>query len=239
MQFYSKCGVVTPYCDRFKKLTLLCEGFKPDVPVVSPVVSTPWFPFVESMLFLLPLPDLLLKITLEMLPFCCFLSWYPVVYFRGILLWFPFEVSFHGILLWYPFMVSCCFLSWYPFVVSTMVSSLWCPPPGVMVSTLWCCGVHSVVSWCPPRGVVVSTPWCHGVHHVVLWCPPHGVMVSTPWCCGVHPVVSWCPPHGVVVSTPWCHGVCVVSCLVCGLKLDWKCYPSWCPPCLAWLVAQN
>ena len=163
MQFYSKHGVVTPYCNRLKKLTLLCEGFKPDVPrcfpcgihpVVSPVVSTLWFPFVVSLLFPLPLPDLSLK--MEMLPFHCFLSWYPVVYFCGILLWFL-------------FMVSCCFLSWC-LVVS----------------------FHGILSWYPP------------------WCPA----------CGVHPLVSWCPPCGVVVSTPWCHGVFVVSCLVCGLKLD-------------------
>ena len=197
VQFYLKHGVVTPHCNGLKKLTLLCEGFKPDVPhcfpcgihpVVSPVVSTPWFPFMVSMLFSLPLPDLLLKIRLEMLPFHCFLLWYPVVYFRGILLWFSFVVSVHGVLL-FPFVVSFCGVLLFPFMVSTVVSSLWCPPHGVMVSTPWCHGVHPVVSWCPPCGVVVSTPWCHGVHPMVSWCPPHGVVVSTPWCCGLNPMV--------------------------------------------------
>ena len=37
---------------------------------------------------------------------------------------------------------------------------------------------------------------------------------------------SWFPPRGVVVSTPP-HGV-MVSCLVFGSKLDWKCCPLWC-----------
>ena len=45
-------------------------------------------------------------------------------------------------------------------------------------------------------------------------------------------VVSWFPPRGVVVSTLWClalkiSGVPFLG-LVCGLKLDWKCCPSWC-----------
>ena len=57
VQFYLKHGVVTPHFDRLKKLALLCEGFKPDVPhcfphgihpvvspIVSPIISTMWFP---------------------------------------------------------------------------------------------------------------------------------------------------------------------------------------------------
>ena len=104
------------------------------------------------------------------------------------------------------------------------------------------CGVHPVVSygllpglWLEIRLVMLSL--------MVSWFSPRGVLpglwleirlemlylvVSTQWCHGVHPLVLWCPPRGVVVS-----------CLVCALKLNWKCYPSWCPPCLAWLVAQN
>ena len=46
-------------------------------------------------------------------------------------------------------------------------------------------------------------------------------------------VVSWFPPRGVVVS-----------CLVHGSKLDWKCCPPWCRGfhpvvswCLAWFMA--
>ena len=46
-------------------------------------------------------------------------------------------------------------------------------------------------------------------------------------------VVSWFPPGGVVVS-----------CLVLGSKLDWKCCPPWCRGfhpvvswCLAWFMA--
>ena len=128
-------------------------------PVIShPVVSTPWYPPrgfhcgihpvvypVVSMLFPLSLPDLLLKIRLEMLPCCCFhvisccflfpclvlclrldwkcyliiaSTWYPVVSFCGILLWFPFMVSFCGILSWC-LVVSCCI-----FVVSCLVCGL-------------------------------------------------------------------------------------------------------------------
>ena len=41
-----------------------------------------------------------------------------------------------------------------------------------------------------------------------------------------------------MVSTPWCRGFHpVVSCLVCGLELDWKCWPSWCRgfhPVVSW-----
>ena len=92
----------------------------------------------------------------------------------------------------------------------------------------WCRGVHPVVSWFPPCGVLPGL-WLKirlkMLPFVVSWFPPRGVMMSTPWCRGVLPgfwlkirlemlssVVSWFPPpRGVVVS-----------CLVHGLKLDWK-----------------
>ena len=95
---------------------------------------------------------------------------------------------------------------------------LWCR--GVVVSTPWCHGVHPMVLWFPPCDVLPGL-WLkirlEMLPFVVSWFPPRGVMVSTRWCRGVHPVVSWFPPRGVVVS-----------CLVFGSKLDWKCCPPWC-----------
>ena len=55
--------------------------------------------------------------------------------------------------------------------------------------------LSSVVSWFPP-------PWCHGV------LPGFGLKIRLEM---LSSVVSWFPPRGVVVS-----------CLVHGLKLDWK-----------------
>ena len=66
-----------------------------------------------------------------------------------------------------------------------------------------------MVLWFPLRGVLPG-----------LWLEIRLEMLSL--------MVSWFPPRGVMVSS-----------LVCGLKLDWKCYPSWFPPSLAWLMAQN
>ena len=59
-------------------------------------------------------------------------------------------------------------------------------------------------------------------------------MVSTR---GVLPDL-WLEIRLEILSTPWCHGFYpVVSCLVCGLKLDWKYCPLWCRgvhPMVSW-----